>query len=394
MTCINFGKVNLKFLIPVSGGIVRLIYAFLINLNPKYETALKNPFLLSIYNDIGMILAFIPYLIIKYRTKKSKYLTEVQNKSKLDIEFVHYDIFKKTRWSKYKLISLSAILDFLETILSYIFCSKFVYNLWSFDIIFISLFSYLILKTKLYKHQYISMIIILFLGLLLNIVEYFKYDEREKTLKPIEIIMTLLTEILFSLSLVLVKYNLEKNFCDPYEMCIFQGLIGLIIYIISLVVINKLELTIDNIKYPENFIEYKNSYDINDFLVCLIVIIVNFIFNISLFVTCNYFSPVHILITSLIKEYHYYLQSHENIILNILGIVILLLILFMFLVFIEIIELNVFNISYNTKKNIEKRSELDSFIDINNIVNLPDEIMDEEDKANTSFSSINDNLIQ
>ena len=145
-----------------------------------------------------MILAFIPYLIIKYRTKKSKYLTEVLNKSKLDIEFVHYDIFKEARISKYKLISLSALLDFLETILSYILCSRFLYNLWSFDIIFISLFSYLILKTKLYKHQYISMIIILFLGLSLNIVEYYKYDDRENTLNPIGIIMTLLTEILFS----------------------------------------------------------------------------------------------------------------------------------------------------------------------------------------------------
>ena len=295
--------------------------------------------------------------------------------------------------SKYKLISLSALLDFLETILSYILCSRFLYNLWSFDIIFISLFSYLILKTKLYKHQYISMIIILFLGLSLNIVEYYKFDDRENTLNPIGIIMTLLTEILFSLSLVIVKYNLEKNYCDPYEICIFQGLFGLILFIISLVVINKLELTIDDIKYSENLIEYKNNYDINDFIVCLIIIIVNFIFNISLFVTCNYFTPVHILITSLIKEYHYYLQSNENIILNIFGIVILLLILFMFLVFIEIIEINIFNISYNTKKNIEKRSEIDSFTDINNIINLPDEIIDDEDKTNTSFSSINDNIL-
>ena len=340
-----------------------------------------------------MILAFIPYLIIKNRTKKSKYLTEVLNKSKLDIEFVHYDNFKEARMSKYKLISLSALLDFLETILSYILCSRFLYNLWSFDIIFISLFSYLILKTKLYKHQYISMIIILFLGLSLNIVEYYKFDDRENTLNPIGIIMTLLTEILFSLSLVIVKYNLEKNYCGPYEMCIFQGLFGLILFIISLVVINKLELTIDDIKYSENLIEYKNNYDINDFIVCLIIIIVNFIFNISLFVTCNYFTPVHILITSLIKEYHYYLQSNENIILNIFGIVILLLILFMFLVFIEIIEINIFNISYNTKKNIEKRSEIDSFTDINNIINLPDEIIDDEDKTNASFSSINDNLL-
>ena len=50
----------------------------------------------------------------------------------------------------------------------------------------------------------------------------------------------------------------------------------------------------------------------------------------------------------------------------------------MFLIFIEIIEINIFNISYNTKKNIELRSRIDSLIDFNSLLNINEEIEAEE----------------
>ena len=54
--------------------------------------------------------------------------------------------------------------------------------------------------------------------------------------------------------------------------------------------------------------------------------------------------------------------------LNIIGIVLLILIAFMFLIFIEVIELNVFNISYNTKKNIEIRANTEILIAMDDVV--------------------------
>ena len=123
MRIITFGKINMKFLIPIIGGIIRLIYRFLVNINSKYEIILKNPFILSIYTYIGMIFAFIPYIILKYRSKKINSNIQ-ENKSKLNIELVHYDIFKKTRLKKYKLILASSICDFSETLIIYTFCMK------------------------------------------------------------------------------------------------------------------------------------------------------------------------------------------------------------------------------------------------------------------------------
>jgi hypothetical protein len=249
------------------------------------------------------------------------------------------------------------------------------------------------------------MIIILLLGFALNIIEYFKLDESKNSLNFIEIFTKFLTEIFFSLAIVIIKYNLEKNFCSPYEICIWEGLLGLIMNIICLLIINAVGVTIDNIEYPNNIKQYFSNYNFNDFIVSLMVVLVNFIYNTSLMLTCNYFTPAHILIISIIKEYHYYLQKEGNLILNLVGFIILVIILFMFLIFVEIIELNIFNISYNTKKNIEIRSVLDSLVDNNdnndnndNIIGLNEEIKSEEIKSeeesriNSTFSITSDNL--
>ena len=94
MRIITFGKIDKRFLIPVIGGIIKLIYRFLLNINPKYEILLNNPFILSVYTNIGMVLAFIPYIILKYRSKKIN-LNISENKPKLNIEFVRDDVLKK-----------------------------------------------------------------------------------------------------------------------------------------------------------------------------------------------------------------------------------------------------------------------------------------------------------
>ena len=104
--------------------------------------------------------------------------------------------------------------------------------------------------------------------------------------------------------------------------------------------------------------------------------------------TCDYFTPIHILISPIIKETFIYLQPDSNLSLNILGIVLLILIAVMFLVFIEVIEINIFKISYNTKKNIELRSNNESSIEFNSIHLLNDE-PEPDEQSESSISSPN-----
>ena len=370
MKFIKLRKINKKFLIPVFGGVVVLIYRIFINKIPKYDIIDKNPFLINIYISLGMFFAFIPNLILKHRIKTTSF-PDTRTESKLHSEIINNE--KSISYQFLKLILYSTIFDFLQILLSIFFSYECIYNLWFFDILFMSLFSYMILKTKLYRHQYFSIIIIIIFGFILNIIEYFKLDNNDNKLDFFKIFMKFLCEICLSIGIVIIKYNMDKTYCTPYEICCFQGLFGLILNIIVLVIINTLGVEISHIKYPNNFYELFDNYDIYDFIICFIIIIVYFVYNIVLLITCDYFTPFHILITSIIKECYNYLQLDENTNLNILGFFILVIIAFMFLVFIEIIEINVCNISYNTKNNIETRALIDSIDDIKSYIFNPND---------------------
>ena len=134
---------------------------------------------MNIYGTLGMIFAVIPFIILKHRSKSSP-ITETQTESKLKVELLYNELFLDNSSLKIKLILSSTIFDFLQGLFLNLFCSECIYNLWIFNIILMSLFFYLILKTKLYNHQIFSMIIIIILGFMLNIIEYFKLDDKDK----------------------------------------------------------------------------------------------------------------------------------------------------------------------------------------------------------------------
>ena len=90
MKCVAFGKINKKLLIPVLGGIITLIYVSTRQKISKYKVLTKNPFLLNIYVSIGMILAFIPHLILKKEIQRpDSNSSTLRNESKLDIHLIY-----------------------------------------------------------------------------------------------------------------------------------------------------------------------------------------------------------------------------------------------------------------------------------------------------------------
>ena len=154
---------------------------------------------------------------------------------------------------------------------------------------------------------------------------------------------------------------MEKNFCSSYEICLWEGSINFALFSLCLLVFNYLGLTIGDIIYPENFFDYYNNFDLNDIIVILINVFASFFYNLLVLITCNEYTPCHVLIILIINESYYYFKFIENnLILNITGFCILLLLFIVFLVFIEMIEFNICEISRNTIKNISIRAGRDS----------------------------------
>jgi len=166
---------------------------------------------------------------------------------------------------------------------------------------------------------------------------------------------------------------MEKYFCNTYEICIWEGLIDLIIIITTLSIVNKIGVTIAGIYHPDNLIEYLKQFNMEDAFLALLSIVINGVYNILIIATCDFFTPCHVLIILIINECYEYFKFKENLILNLLGLLILILIFFMFLFFVEILEFNVCEFSINTKKNIEIRSDSDASTRIINYNSHEDE---------------------
>ena len=105
MKYINFCKVDKSYLLPIFDGIIMLIYYYFLDNFPKSEIISQNPFIVNIYFSIGIIFAFIPHLILKYRSKKSITnninINKTYKESKLNLDLIYEDISDDIRRKSY-----------------------------------------------------------------------------------------------------------------------------------------------------------------------------------------------------------------------------------------------------------------------------------------------------
>lgn len=349
--CISIGKVNKNIFFPIITGILKFIFKIIL----PYSKLTEYPLLLSICSSLGMFLSFFLFLIYKWRIrnilnkkKDNKNSFHDKNKKTLDIELEYNNRYEELTYHKFIFILLTTVLDFILTILTYSFCLNLKLNLWIFDLLFISIFSHLIFRIKLYRHQYLCLIIIILTGVLLNV--YLRFYHKDEDNNLLEIIIKYFCEIIFSLIMVLNKYTMEKKFASPYEICFFQGTINLILYIICLLIFTDLG----------KLYKYWNEVDIKEIALFLILMFLQFIFNLYILFTLKHFTACHILIVLVISEFEPFFIDLLN---NNLGAIIFIIgfsfIFVVLLIFNEIIELNCCEFQKNTKKNITQRAEIE-----------------------------------
>ena len=177
MAIISLGTINKKILFAVFGGILKIIANIIL-----YRTNVKmkeHPCILGINAGIGLSLAFIPLIFIKIRSKK--YTSSNSSKSIIKNSLSNDFFITKTKRKleeinntkkKYIYILIVSILDFSQKFLTFFYVSLFLENFWIFDCFFILVFSFLILKTKVYSHHFISLTMIIIIGIILIIINY------------------------------------------------------------------------------------------------------------------------------------------------------------------------------------------------------------------------------
>ena len=227
------------------------------------------------------------------------------------------------------------------------------------EIIYFLILGKFILNNKLYKHHFVSLII-----MIINIVLLISFAIDKKGIFKV-IPYYLLYNFLFCLSYILGKKYLNIFYIAPYDLMVKIGIstsILLLIYdIIAYLIAGEKNKKIHGI-----ILGLRNNLKKSLILYFIFDILLYFLTNIGIWLTVYYFTPFHFIISESISEYIYYsydyMQNKGNFYKKkdiILYYLVYAINFFFALVFNEIIILKFCRLNYNTKKYIKERERED-----------------------------------
>ena len=223
--------------------------------------------------------------------------------------------------------------------------------------------SHFILKYKYYRHHYITFIINIITLLVKYTITTIESDFTSYI--PKHIWFYFLFAISYCFIFIFGKFFMNKFYKSPYYIMFTVGiLMSLILVIISTI---KYLITGES-QIFKGFSDY--IYSVKLFFLFLLDIILQFIYNLGLWITTYYFTPCHTIISENIMELEFYIYDYsenkeqwENakFYLNFYLFPIIHIINFICsLIFNEIIILKFCKLDYYTIKRIQEREKLES----------------------------------
>jgi len=346
MAFINMGKID-KNIIPILVGSVICFLNRLINDYDGTEL-FKHSIIVNIIIAFSKLFTVIPFLMEKRSSNKisNSYIKNINTINNIELIYT-YNSIDSIVIIKGKIIYifLSALIFFAQSII-FVQSLKIKTNSWIWDILITSIFYYFIFKIKLYKHHYLSMIIIIITGLIIDLV--LQNLQNDITNNLFLLFLRFLREILYSLHDVINKYLMQNKYCSIYDISLSNGIITLILLGIFSI-FNYYFFNLDN--FEEYFINFNTKIEL---LVIFGVMITQLGLYLCTLITNRNYTPCHIFIIFVFGQLAYYIDFSIN---SLIVFFCLLVILFMSLIFNEIIEINFWGLSDNTRRNIIKRGE-------------------------------------
>ena len=235
---IEFGILSYKLLIP-------LLYP-IFNQIRKAGMYYDSPFLyITLSTSISYLLAGLVYLLILYRSRNLKKLPIIIENS-IDRPSAVYQVYlenennrKKSKIKKFISLIFLSFLNMIPTALGVFFLKQkklenevLSINLLS-TIFFYVFFSKIILSSKMFRHQLISILTISFCSLIFLSLDIIKISHKEINFAVVgkSALYYISLYGLHSLFDVLVKRHFKIHLNDPYLLMFFVGLFCLILMI-------------------------------------------------------------------------------------------------------------------------------------------------------------------
>jgi drug/metabolite transporter (DMT)-like permease len=221
---ITFSKPKKYLLLPLLSPIILIIGVFCLHINEitrSLEDKNKN-FAILMNSSFVNVFAGMYYFIFILMSNENNSASSPQNRERnLPVKLIYNNIFEEDRLKKCLYLLLISILMFFYCASNlFIDQTKTIeYNL--FTIIFISLFTRIILKIEIFRHQIISIILCIFGYVLISVPIIKEMDDNEHLLNNIGFAVSCLA---YSLALVLTKYLSQIYYINPYKIYLYVGL--------------------------------------------------------------------------------------------------------------------------------------------------------------------------
>ena len=208
MAFISLGKID-KNLIPILLGCIFSFFSRLL-FKVKNTILFKQKIYPNLLASIIKLVTIIPLIIANKRSQKTTNNNNKElNLSNNDIELIYSETDDGVSiQGKFPYILLSTVIQFIQGLLL-IYAIGLKSNSWILDIAITSLFYYLIFKIKLYKHHYLSIILIVLIGFIIDLSS--ENLQKDLTSNLFNFFLRLIREVLYSLGNVINKYLMEKN---------------------------------------------------------------------------------------------------------------------------------------------------------------------------------------
>ena len=355
----SFAKLNKYFIIPFVCPIISMACNYLINEIIDVIGFENREFLLISYVEITYIGGGVVYFIswIRRKTEETRDKANIYKDKERSASSITY-IYNEG--PKVNQITIFGIIFFISVIIAlFTVCDIYAINYNIFEerlyfLFFTCIFSKLILKDDIFRHQILSLIIASF-GLILLFIPVTPVITKDDII--INICIFILS-IGYSLFLVLVKYLMMKYFVSPYLCTLIIGIFSTLLNIIGFIgysLIKKGNLSIITDSFQFKDVSNKIKISIYFSILFIIASILQTLSNLVIY----YFTPTLLMVTDSIGPMLFWMayelpkgEKKINIIFKFLGYFISLL---STLIYNEIIILNFCGFNENTKKYIEKR---------------------------------------
>ena len=366
---ISFQINNIKYIIIIASFIVMsFISLFLSNKidDKSKDSRLMKPFLTHVF----MCLAYIPEIIIKRNIS-----SEGGNSSRKIYKTNKVQFFIISTFASFLVLINGSFLILSERFNKERGTKIILSNFYFFGFIVIVLISIFIFKSRFYKHQFLSILMIILFGVIRYILKYFINKDINKKGSIYEItdfILQMITYTLLALYLIFCKIIIEKYYISGYKCSYVIGLINIPLTLIFYFIMSYIpcnEQLVCSIKYKEkyyldNIFEFFSGVkNFSNFLIILIyhgINGINFIlFNIIIeeYTICHMFLPYQI--KNYFKTIREFIEDIEEP-MGLLVLISFILETIVSLVFLEIIELKFCSLNRDTKFNIQRRATQDS----------------------------------